>query len=162
MHDHDTSTSLTIDGGVHFSELKMAASMDDFKPRVVLPGDSLMEHIPGELHGKITLGPGLRQDETKIFSTKAGILKQKNPHTFWIDCHQKRVNSDTHISMWDCNVIKLNSIEWFWGLNLKNSPSIGLMYINFEDSGLGLGLVSLRSVISRPRSRSIIDLIIET
>eukprot|EP00057_Strongylocentrotus_purpuratus_P030310 XP_781285.4 PREDICTED: exosome complex component RRP40 isoform X2 [Strongylocentrotus purpuratus] len=68
----------------------MAASMNDFEPRVVLPGDSLMGHIPGELHGKITLGPGLRQDETKIFSTKAGILKQKNPHTFWIDCHQKR------------------------------------------------------------------------
>ncbi|XP_041476060.1 exosome complex component RRP40-like [Lytechinus variegatus] len=70
----------------------MAAPIDDFEPRVVLPGDSLTGYISGggELHNQIILGPGLRQDEANICSTKAGILRRKKPHTFWIDCHQKR------------------------------------------------------------------------
>lgn len=52
--------------------------------------------IPGETVGQvdfvgIKLGVGLIQDKGDIVATKAGILRCKNPDTFFVENAQKRV-----------------------------------------------------------------------
>ncbi|XP_055299238.1 exosome complex component RRP40 [Sitodiplosis mosellana] len=57
---------------------------------VVLPGDELTLPLPEQSKRKVLLGPGLRQQDGKVFAAKAGILKQKSTNTFWVDAIQKR------------------------------------------------------------------------
>ncbi|KAH9499809.1 hypothetical protein Btru_077867 [Bulinus truncatus] len=57
---------------------------------VVLPGDEL--DIPKATEGnkKNILGPGLTECEDTIKILKPGIVKFREPATYWIDSHQKR------------------------------------------------------------------------
>ena len=58
---------------------------------VVLPGDELTLPLPEQSKkSKVLLGPGLRQQDGKVFACKAGILKQKSTNTFFVDATQKR------------------------------------------------------------------------
>lgn len=57
---------------------------------VVLPGDVSEEIVAAGGKGKVILGPGLRKDSDCIYVTKPGILKKRNPNTYWIDSYQKR------------------------------------------------------------------------
>jgi len=58
---------------------------------VVVPGDNL-DHLLSEDHGsaKLVIGPGLRRYSESVIATKCGVLRKKSPHTYWIDCHQKK------------------------------------------------------------------------
>lgn len=58
---------------------------------VVLPGDEIELILPEQSKkSKVLLGPGLRQQDGKIFACKPGILKQKSANTFWVDATQRR------------------------------------------------------------------------
>lgn len=65
---------------------------------IFLPGEtiSLSKEDESSIE-KIYLGPGLRKYGKEILVSKSGVLrKKKNPTTYWIDCHQKRVNFITN------------------------------------------------------------------
>ncbi|XP_029850455.2 exosome complex component RRP40 [Ixodes scapularis] len=55
---------------------------------LVLPGDTV--NISASDKKKYVLGPGLRKDGERIIATKAGILKQRSPGTYWVEGRQKR------------------------------------------------------------------------
>jgi exosome complex RNA-binding protein Rrp4 len=59
--------------------------------RVVMPGDVILtaKEIKKE-NKRLILGPGLKSEQDNIVSTKAGILRKKQPNTYWIDSYQKR------------------------------------------------------------------------
>ncbi|CAH2244552.1 jg11672 [Pararge aegeria aegeria] len=59
---------------------------------VVLPGDYFDEISTDNAKSRVVIGPGLRKEEDHVYITKAGVLKKKNPHTYWIDSYQKRVD----------------------------------------------------------------------
>jgi len=61
---------------------------------ILLPGETVLLSKEDESSvDKIYLGPGLRKYGKEILVSKPGVLrKKKNPNTYWIDCHQKRVN----------------------------------------------------------------------
>ncbi|KXJ21938.1 putative exosome complex component rrp40 [Exaiptasia diaphana] len=70
----------------------MAAAMKN--ARVVMPGD-IIDNVHNlqastDKKSKLRLGPGLRQDKDDVVAFKSGILRHRNPATFWIDCSQKR------------------------------------------------------------------------
>ena len=60
---------------------------------VVVPGDILTDLKESEASGKTILGPGLRRESESIVVVKPGVLKFKEPNFYWIDSHQKRVNT---------------------------------------------------------------------
>jgi exosome complex component RRP40 len=59
--------------------------------RIVMPGEVILtsKEIKKEIK-KIVLGPGLKTDFENIVVTKAGVLRKKEPNTYWIDSYQKR------------------------------------------------------------------------
>ena len=58
---------------------------------VYLPGEELCDLKESESSGKIFLGPGLRRTLDNTTVTCPGILKYKEPNTYWINSFQKRV-----------------------------------------------------------------------
>lgn len=104
---------------------------------VVLPGDQITLEIPKKQ--RILLGPGLRDENGKIFACKAGVLKQKSSNTYWIDATQKRyipIKSETVIGIVvqkagdifrvdigasECAVISYLAFE---GATKKNRPDV--------------------------------------
>ena len=82
---------------------------------IYLPGEtvSLTKEDESSID-KIYLGPGLRKYGKEILVSKPGVMqKKKNPTTYWIDCHQKRV--------WCCYC---HTIEVMNDTNLKYFNSI--------------------------------------
>ncbi|CAK1551330.1 unnamed protein product [Leptosia nina] len=57
---------------------------------VVLPGDYCDEIASVGAKSKVLIGPGLKKEIDHVFVTKAGVLKKRNPSTFWVDSYQKR------------------------------------------------------------------------
>ncbi|CAN8004330.1 unnamed protein product [Ixodes hexagonus] len=55
---------------------------------LVLPGDTV--DVSASDKKKCVLGPGLRKDGERIIATRAGILKQRSPATYWVEGRQKR------------------------------------------------------------------------
>lgn len=55
---------------------------------VLLAGD-IVGNV--EVDTLVKLGPGLIQDQNVVKATKAGILRWKQPDTFFIENNQKRV-----------------------------------------------------------------------
>uniref|UniRef100_A0A1E1XFX1 Exosome complex component RRP40 n=1 Tax=Amblyomma aureolatum TaxID=187763 RepID=A0A1E1XFX1_9ACAR len=56
--------------------------------KLVLPGD-VVDVVATEQR-KCIVGPGLRKEGDRIVATRAGILKQRRPNTYWVEGHQKR------------------------------------------------------------------------
>ncbi|XP_031639879.1 exosome complex component RRP40, partial [Contarinia nasturtii] len=114
---------------------------------IVLPGDEillpLLDH-PKKM--KVLLGPGLRQQDGKVFACKAGILKQKSVNTFWVDAIQKRYipsKGETVIGLviqkaGDIFRVEIGSNEYatlsylaFEGATKKNRPDVNVGDIVF-------------------------------
>lgn len=67
--------------------------------QVLLPGDefccdsedtiSLTEQVRPE---KVVSGPGLRRSGARLLVCKSGVLRHKEPNTFWVDSQQRRVS----------------------------------------------------------------------
>lgn len=64
--------------------------------RVVMPGDVIgnVADLEATLEEKrkMKFGPGLREENGFILAYKAGVLRHRNPATYLIDCHQRRVS----------------------------------------------------------------------
>lgn len=76
----------------------MFSGLKDKVGEVLLPGDefsfqtddtiSLTDTVKPE---KVVCGPGLRRSGDRLLVCKSGVLRHKQPNTFWIDSQQRRV-----------------------------------------------------------------------
>nr|XP_020449757.1 exosome complex component RRP40 [Monopterus albus] len=75
----------------------MVSGLKEKVGEVLLPGDefcfeaedtiSLTEQVKPE---KVVCGPGLRRSGDRLLVCKSGVLRHKQPNTFWIDSQQRR------------------------------------------------------------------------
>ena len=72
------------------TEEKEKSAIDNVDGKVVIPGKILSSEIEKCGSSQIKLGPGLRCDGDNVITMKSGLLRYKEPDTFWIDCYQKR------------------------------------------------------------------------
>ncbi|XP_067677980.1 exosome complex component RRP40-like [Haliotis asinina] len=103
--------------------------MGDHVGSVFMPGDLLTNLKYSETSGKCNLGPGLRLDEENVYVTKPGILRYREPHLYWIDCHQKRyvaVKGD-HV----LGVVTAKAGDIF-RVDIGTSELASLSYLSFE------------------------------
>ncbi|CAM9794386.1 unnamed protein product [Lampetra fluviatilis] len=40
--------------------------------------------------GRVVLGPGLRREGDVVLASRCGVLRHREPHTYWVESHQKR------------------------------------------------------------------------
>lgn len=98
---------------------------------VVLPGDSCTEIETAGEKSKVILGPGLRKDADKVFTTKAGVLKKRAPNTFWIDSYQKRYVPARGENVIGVVVQKAGDI---FRVDVGASCPASLSYLSFENA----------------------------
>ncbi|CAG9103199.1 unnamed protein product [Plutella xylostella] len=96
---------------------------------VVLPGDYCDEIVSVGEKSRVLLGPGLRKEFEKVYMTKAGILRKKNPNTYWVDSHQKR-----YVPARGENVIGIVTQKAgdVFRVDVGGSCSASLSYLSFE------------------------------
>ncbi|KAG7308381.1 hypothetical protein JYU34_005578 [Plutella xylostella] len=96
---------------------------------VVLPGDYCDEIVSVGEKSRVLLGPGLRKEFDKVYMTKAGILRKKNPNTYWVDSHQKR-----YVPARGENVIGIVTQKAgdVFRVDVGGSCSASLSYLSFE------------------------------
>lgn len=96
---------------------------------VVLPGDYSDEITAIGEKGKVILGPGLRKELDKVYMTKAGVLRKRNPNTYWVDSHQKRYVPSRGENVIGIVVQKAGDI---FRVDVGGSCSASLSYLSFE------------------------------
>lgn len=100
---------------------------------VVLPGDQITLPIPQSVGGakkpKVILGPGLRQVDGNVVSSKAGVLKQRSTSTFWVDSYQKRYIPSKGESVIGLVIQKAGDI---FRVDIGASEPAALSYLAFE------------------------------
>ncbi|XP_023954274.2 exosome complex component RRP40 [Bicyclus anynana] len=96
---------------------------------VVLPGDYCEEISPKDEKSRVVIGPGLRKEVDHVYITKAGILKKKNPHTYWIDSYQKR-----YVPIRGENVIGIVTQKAgdIFRVDIGGSTTAALSFLSFE------------------------------
>jgi len=129
--------------GTSYDQVKKKIRLDlveieDSKPVIVVPGDTLEKYISKDT---TILGPGLMRNNDVVVATKGGILKMRNNNLFWVDCHQKRYVA----SRGECVIgivrskgslharVDINSAELatlsllaFEGANKRNKPNLSI------------------------------------
>lgn len=78
-----------------FSGCSEMENVSDKVNQCVIPGDVVGRVIGGL---EIKIGPGLKQNNTNIVATKAGILQFRHPNKFWVENSQRRVRFFRHIN----------------------------------------------------------------
>ncbi len=78
---------------------------------------------------KIILGPGLRREADKVFACNGGVLKKKDPNTFWVDSHRKRYIPERNEMVIGIVTKKLGD---FFKVDIGSSESAMLSYLAFE------------------------------
>lgn len=64
---------------------------EDREMVLVMPGDVIVEAQElAKQNSKVVLGPGVQRSGNQVFACKPGVLRRKEPHTFWVDSFQKR------------------------------------------------------------------------
>ena len=102
----------------------MEVTVDD----VVLPGDIV--NVPqSESKSKFILGPGLRVYMDQVLISTCGVLKKKEPNTYWVDSHRKRyvpARGETVVG------IVLNKVGDIFKVDIGSSEQASLPYLAFE------------------------------
>ncbi|XP_071446872.1 exosome complex component RRP40 [Hetaerina americana] len=108
---------------------------------IVMPGDIVDEISRVKTETKCILGPGLRRYSENVIVCKSGIMRKKNPNTFWVDSHQRRyipvrgesvvgviVNKSVEIFKVDIGASEFASLAYtsFEGATKKNRPDVKL------------------------------------
>lgn len=96
---------------------------------VVLPGDQCEVISSLGAKSRVLLGPGLRKEVDGVFITKAGVLRKKAPHTFWVDSYQKRYIPSRGENVIGLVVQKLGDV---FRVDIGSSCPATLSYLSFE------------------------------
>lgn len=96
---------------------------------IVVPGN-IVEGIAGiDDKSKVVLGPGLRRIGDEVIVSKSGILRSKNPNSYWVDTHQKR-----YIPIRGEHVVGIVASKAgdFFKVDIGCSEQASLHYLGFE------------------------------
>ncbi|XP_045772491.1 exosome complex component RRP40 [Maniola jurtina] len=96
---------------------------------VVLPGDYCEEISQIGEKSRVIIGPGLRKEVDRVYITKAGVLKKKNPGTYWIDSYQKRYVPSRGENIIGVVTQKAGDI---FRVDVGGSSTAALSYLSFE------------------------------
>ncbi|VVC90853.1 exosome complex component RRP40 [Leptidea sinapis] len=96
---------------------------------VVLPGDRCDEISKIAVKSKVLIGPGLRRESDNVYITKPGILKKRNPNTFWVDSYQKRYIPSRGENIIGTVIQKAGDI---FRVDVGGSCPAALSYLSFE------------------------------
>ncbi|XP_038220708.1 exosome complex component RRP40 [Zerene cesonia] len=96
---------------------------------VVLPGDYCDEISTVGAKSKVVIGPGLRKETDHVFVTKPGVLRKRNPNTFWVDSYQKRYVPSKGENVIGVVVQKAGDI---FRVDVGGSCTAALSYLSFE------------------------------
>ncbi|XP_068633583.1 exosome complex component RRP40 [Battus philenor] len=96
---------------------------------VVLPGDYCDEIFSVGKKSKVIIGPGLHKEVDRVYITKAGVLKKKNPNTYWVDNYQKRYIPARGENVIGVVVQKAGDI---FRVDVGSSMTAALSYLSFE------------------------------
>ncbi|XP_041978849.1 exosome complex component RRP40 [Aricia agestis] len=96
---------------------------------VVLPGDFCEEISKLGEKSRVIIGPGLRKEVDGVYATKAGVLKKRDPGTFWIDSYQKRYVPSRGENVIGVVVQKAGDI---FRVDVGGSNTAALSYLSFE------------------------------
>ncbi|PSN53303.1 Exosome complex component RRP40 [Blattella germanica] len=102
----------------------MEVNVDD----IVLPGDVVNISQTAEKN-KIIIGPGLRVYLDQILVSTCGILRKKEPNTYWVDSHRKRyipARGETVLG------IVLSKGQEIYKVDIGSSELASLSYLAFE------------------------------
>ncbi|PSN53314.1 Exosome complex component RRP40 [Blattella germanica] len=94
----------------------------------VLPGDVVNISQTAEKN-KIIIGPGLRVYLDQILVSTCGILRKKEPNTYWVDSHRKRyipARGETVVG------IVLSKGGEIYKVDIGSSEQASLSYLAFE------------------------------
>eukprot|EP01100_Stratorugosa_tubuloviscum_P014839 TRINITY_DN8168_c0_g1_i1.p1 TRINITY_DN8168_c0_g1~~TRINITY_DN8168_c0_g1_i1.p1 ORF type:complete len:283 (+),score=138.85 TRINITY_DN8168_c0_g1_i1:46-849(+) len=104
--------------------------------RIVIPGEIIGRVEPGL---SLVLGTGLYQNNDSIVASKAGMLRFKRPHKFWVECNALRYvpsvedpvlgiiidrNMDSYKVDIGCALMATLPVLAFEGATKKNRPNI--------------------------------------
>ncbi|KAI3351383.1 hypothetical protein L3Q82_020204 [Scortum barcoo] len=113
-----------------FSSLKLRVG------EVLLPGDefsfdtadrlSLTEAVKAE---KVVCGPGLRRSGDRLLVCKSGVLRHKEPNTFWMDSQQRRYVPAKGESIIGIVTVKSGDV---FKVDFGGSEQASLSYLAFE------------------------------
>lgn len=96
---------------------------------VVLPGDFCEDISEAGEKSKVIIGPGLRKEVDRVYITKAGVLKKRNPGTYWVDSYQKRYVPSRGENVIGVVVQKSGDI---FRVDVGGSLTAALSYLSFE------------------------------
>ncbi|KAI8773485.1 exosome complex component RRP40 [Biomphalaria glabrata] len=96
--------------------------------QVTLPGDEF-DMSPLKSNKKIVVGPGLAEFEGMIKIIKPGILRYREPATYWIDSHQKRYVANKGDLVVGIVTQKVGDI---FRVDIGSSEQASLSYLSFE------------------------------
>lgn len=96
---------------------------------VVLPGDYCNEIFSVGMKSKVVIGPGLRKEVDHVYITKAGILRKRNPNTFWVDSYQKRYVPSKNENIIGIVAQKAGDL---YRVDIGGSCTAALSYLSFE------------------------------
>jgi len=97
---------------------------------VVVPGDDVRDIIDNQgQEQQVLLGPGLHREGERIFVTKPGILRKKDPGVFWIDSHIKRYVAHRGDNILGVVLAKAGDI---FRVDIGTSEPASLSYLAFE------------------------------
>ncbi|XP_034832047.1 exosome complex component RRP40 [Maniola hyperantus] len=96
---------------------------------VVLPGDYCEEISTIGEKSRVIIGPGLRKEVDRVYITKAGVLKKRNPSTYWIDSYQKRYVPSRGENVIGVVTQKAGDI---FRVDVGGSSTAALSYLSFE------------------------------
>ncbi|XKL63060.1 hypothetical protein PGB90_005424 [Kerria lacca] len=96
---------------------------------VIVPGEEVTSELKSKNDRKIILGPGLRRVADKVFTCNSGILRKKEPNTYWIDSHRKRYIPQRNEMV--IGIIKNKQGDYF-KVDIGSSEQALLSYLAFE------------------------------
>lgn len=101
----------------------------DLINQVVIPGDEVTHVLTSKNNTKIVLGPGLRRIADKVFACNGGILRKRQPNTYWIDSHRKRYIPERNELVIG---IVVNKAGDYFRVDIGSSEPAVLSYLAFE------------------------------
>lgn len=101
----------------------------DLVNQVVICGDEVTHALTSKNNSKIVLGPGLRRVADKVFACNAGILRKRQPNTYWVDSHRKRYIPERNELV--IGIVTSKAGDYF-RIDIGSSEPAVLSYLAFE------------------------------
>lgn len=100
----------------------------NFQRIITFPGDIVTNNVTG-LSKSISIGPGLKQEESDVVATSVGVLNYRAKSHYWIESNRKRYYPKVNDQV--VGIIKERGVD-FYTINLFSGTSCILDRLKFE------------------------------